>query len=73
MESILVDEEVWLGETRATAQKSLNFWSDCWIALKCLQEFTDVVFLGIIMELILGNEEVWSGETRVTAKKGLNF
>jgi hypothetical protein len=43
------------------------------MALKCLQEFTDAVFLGVIMELILGNEEVWSGETRVTAKKGLNF
>jgi len=40
------------------AQKSINFWSNRWIALKFLQEFPKVVFLGVAMESLLTDEEV---------------
>jgi len=60
-------------ETRVTAQKGHKFLSDSWIALKYLEEFIEVVFLGVALESILGDREVWSGETRVTAQKAQNF
>jgi len=55
------------------AQKGHNFLSDNLIALKVLEEFTEVVFLGVATKLILGDPEVWSRETRVTIKKCHNF
>jgi hypothetical protein len=38
-----------------------------------LEEFPDVVFLGVAMESLLSDKEVWSGQTRIMAKKGHNF
>jgi len=58
MQSLLHDEDVWLGQIRIMAHKSHNFLSDCWIALKFLQEFPGAVFLGAAMELLLDDEEV---------------
>jgi hypothetical protein len=41
-----------------TAKKGLNFWSDRGIALKVLQEFPNVVFIGIEIPSLLIEEEV---------------
>jgi hypothetical protein len=60
MESLLVEEEVLSRKTRITAEKGHNFWSDSWIALKFLQEFTEAVFLVGPMESLLVKEEVLS-------------
>jgi hypothetical protein len=50
MESLLGEEEVWLRQARIIAQRSQNFWFDCWITLKCLQEFLEAAFRGVDME-----------------------
>ena len=54
-------------------QKGHNFWSDRWIAPKFLQDFPEVIFLGVAMESLLNEEEVWSGQTWVTTIKRHNF
>jgi len=58
MESKFGDREVWLGETRVTAQKGLNFLSDRWIVLKVLQVFSEAVFFGVAIKSILSDMEV---------------
>jgi hypothetical protein len=60
MESLLGKEEVLSGKSKIMAQKDHNFWSDRWITLKFLQEFSDVVFFGVAMESLRGDEEVLS-------------
>jgi hypothetical protein len=69
MESILVDGEFLSGQTKVTTIKNHNFLSDHWIALKFLQEFTKVVFLGVVIESILDDVGIWSCETRVTTQQ----
>jgi hypothetical protein len=54
MESLLGEEEVRSRQTRVTAQKGSNFWSDCWTVLKFLQWFADAIFLVVAMESLLG-------------------
>jgi hypothetical protein len=56
MELLLGDEEVWSGQTRITAQKGHNFWSDRWIALKYFLEFLEAVFLGVGVESLLSDK-----------------
>ena len=73
MESLLGESEVSSLETRVPVRKGHNFGSDRWIALKFLQEFAEVVFLGINVESLLGKSEVSSLETRVPVRKGHNF
>jgi hypothetical protein len=58
MESLLVEEEVLSRQTRITAQKSHNFLSNHWIALKVLHEFPEAVFVELSMESLLDEEEV---------------
>jgi hypothetical protein len=41
--------------------------------LKFLQEFAEIFFLVVAMELLLGEEEFWTRQTRITALKGYNF
>jgi len=62
-----------VGQTWVTTQKSYNFWSDCWIALKFLQVFPEAIFLGVAMESLLSDQEVWLGHTRVKKLKGHNL
>ena len=50
-----------------------DFGSDRWITLKILDEFPDVVILGVDVESPLGEEEVSSLETGVPVRKGHNF
>jgi hypothetical protein len=47
-------------QTCITGQNSHNFRSDHWIALKCLHEFLEAIFLGVATESQLDDEEVWS-------------
>jgi hypothetical protein len=60
MESLLVKAEVSSLQPRISVRKGHNFRSDHWIALKFLQEFPDVVFLGVDVESLLGEADVSS-------------
>ena len=51
MELLLSEEQVLLCQTRVTAQKRLNFWSDRWITPKFLQEFLEDVFLAVAIDV----------------------
>jgi hypothetical protein len=73
MESLLVEEEVLSRQTGITAEEGHNFWSDCWIAIKVLQFFPELVFLEVPMESLLVEEEVLSLQTGITTEKGHNF
>ena len=55
------------------AQKGSNFCSDRWIVLKCLQQFSEVVFLVVAMESLLREEQVSSCQTTITSQKRLTF
>jgi len=58
MESLLVEEEVLSRETRITAEKRYNFWSDRWIVLKQLPKFPETHLLLLPMEALPLEEEV---------------
>jgi len=73
VESLLGESEFSSLETRVPVRKALNFWFDCWIALKFLLEFPEAVFLVVDVESLLGESEVSSLETRVPVRKGHNF
>jgi len=73
VEMLLGEAEVSSLETRVPVRKAHNFCSDCWIALKFLQEFPEAVFLGVDVESLLGEVQVSSLETRVPVRKGHNF
>jgi hypothetical protein len=45
MDSLLGEEMILLHHTRMTAQKGCNFFPDCWIAFKFLEEFTEAFVL----------------------------
>jgi len=62
VESPLVQVDVASLEISVRVLKGHNFGSDCWIALKSLQEFPDDVFLGLDVESPLGQVEVASLE-----------
>jgi len=44
-----------------------------WITLKIIEEFPDVVFLGVDVESVLGKAEVSLLHTRVPVRKDPNF
>jgi len=44
MESLLYEANIRSRQTRVTAQKGFNFWSDRWIVLKFLQEIMEAIF-----------------------------
>jgi len=73
MKSLLVSEEVLLRHIGITLEKSHNFLSDRWIAVKVFQLFPESVFLLVPLESLLIEEEVFSCHTGVTAEKGYNF
>jgi hypothetical protein len=73
VESLLGESEFSSFETRVPVRMVINFWSDCWIALKFLQEFPEAVFLVVDVDSLLGESEVSSLETRVLVRKGHNF
>jgi len=73
VESLLGDAEVSSPATRVPVRKGHNFRSDHWISPKILQEFPDIVFLGVDVESLLGDAEVSSPATRVAVRKGHNF
>jgi hypothetical protein len=49
-----------VGRTSETGENGLNFWYDRWIALKCLHEFLEAVFLRVALDSLIDDEEVWS-------------
>jgi hypothetical protein len=65
VESLLGESEVSSLETREPVRKGHSCGSDRWIALKFLQEFPEVVFLGVHVESVLHEAEVSTLETRV--------
>jgi len=73
VESLLGDAEVSSPATRVPVRKGHNFRSDHWISPKILQEFPDIVFLGVDVESLLGDGEVSSPATRVPVRNGHNF
>ena len=72
MESLLV-EEVLSQQTRITAEKRHNFWSNRWIALKVLLLFPEAVFLIVAMESLLVEEKALGSQTRMIGEKDHNF
>jgi hypothetical protein len=76
MKSALDASGVSLGPMRVPASEVLNSWSESWIVLKFLLEFTEVVFLGVELKLQLETHNVLSGNpkdhTIVTAQKVRN-
>ena len=73
MESLLVEDVVMSRHTGIKAEKGHNFWSDCWIALKVLQEFPEAVFLVLLLESLIVEEEALWRETGITGEKGDNI
>jgi hypothetical protein len=73
MESILGKEEALSCQARVTVRKGHNFWSNSWIAIKFLLEFSETIFHGVDVESILGKAEVLSLQARVMIRKGHNF
>jgi len=73
VESLLGDAEVSSPATRVPVRKGHNSRSDHWISPKILQEFPDIVFLGVDVESLLGDAEVTSPATRVPVRMGHNF
>jgi hypothetical protein len=73
VESLLGEAEVSTVKTRVLVRKGHNFLSDCWIALKFLQEFPEAAFLGVHVESVLDETEVSTLETRVPVGKVHNF
>ena len=55
------------------SSKGHHFGSDRWIALKVLQEFSEIVFLGVAMESLLCEEKVKSQQTTIMVLKCHNF
>jgi len=50
-------------QTRVSVQQVLNSWSDCWIELEFLQEFTEAVFPSISKISLLDANGVSSGHS----------
>jgi hypothetical protein len=50
-----------------------NFGSNHWIALKILQGFPEVVFLGVAIESILRDVEVWLAILEYRLKRSITF
>jgi len=73
VESLLGEAEVSSLQSRVLVPKGHNFGFDRWIALIFLQEFSDVVFLGVDMESLLGQANVSLFRTRVPVLKCHNF
>jgi hypothetical protein len=62
-----------VGQTWVTSQKGHNFWSDRWIILNCLHEFSEAVFLRVAMDSLLDDEEVWSAKLEKRLKRAITF
>jgi len=62
-----------VGRTWVSTQKIYNFWSDRWIALKFLQGFPEVVFLGVAIAWQLGDEDVLSVEIEYRITRATTF
>ena len=60
-------------QTRVSAQKGHNFWSDRGIALKFLQGFPETIFRGVYTKCLLGDEDVWSTEQEYRLKRAITF
>jgi len=60
VETLLGEEEISSLKTRVPVPKGRNFSSDCWLALKFLQEFPDAVFHAVDVESLVGEAEVFS-------------
>jgi len=73
MESLLDEEEVLSCQTEITAEKGYKFWSDRWIAINLLQEFTEAVVVVVPTESLDVEEYGLSRQTKTIAKKGYNF
>jgi hypothetical protein len=65
VESLLGEAEVSSYKTRLPVRKGPNFWSDRWITLKIIEEFSDAGFRGVDVESLLGETVVSSHQTRV--------
>jgi hypothetical protein len=52
------------GQTIVLAEMGHNSWSDRWIVLKFLQEFSKAVFLSVALKLLLDTPGIWSGHTK---------
>ena len=63
MESLIGEADVSSLETRVPVRKGHNFGSDRWITLKILEEFPDVVYLGVDVESLIGEADVSSLDT----------
>ena len=53
--------------------KSHNFWYDRWIALKCLHEFLEAVFLSVALDSLIDDEQVWSASLEYRVKSVITF
>jgi acetolactate synthase small subunit len=73
MESLLDEEEVLSRQTGITAEKGYNFWSDRWIALNVLHEFSNAVVVVPPMESLVVQHHILWRHTRITAKTCHNF
>jgi hypothetical protein len=63
VESQIGEADVSSLETRVPVRKGHNFGSDRWITLKILEEFPDVVYLGVDVESLIGEADVSSLDT----------
>jgi len=63
VESLIGEADVSSLETRVPVRKGHNFGSDRWITLKILEEFPDVVYLGVDVESLIGEADVSSLDT----------
>ena len=73
VESLIGKVNVSSLETRVPVRNSHNFWSDRWITLKILEEFSNAVYLGVDVESLISEANVSSLETRLPVRNGHNF
>jgi len=73
MESLLDEEEVLSSWTEITDEKGYNFWSDRWMAINVLHEFSEALVVVVPTESLVVEEYGLPRQTETTAKKGYNF
>jgi len=69
MESLLDEEEILSRQNEITAEKGYNFWSDQWMPLNILHEFSKAVLVVVPTESLVLEEYGSPRQTETTAKK----
>jgi hypothetical protein len=73
VESLLGEAEVSSIQTRVPVRKGHNFWSDRWITLKIIEEFPEVIFLGVDVESLVVEVEARRSRPEYRFRRAVTF